>query len=74
MSKLNPAAQLAFMWFYTGNGKGSKNMVILPYKDRLELFPSISSSSSWSLLAKKRTLPGNIVNQGIYRAWQQGFN
>src|SRR5581483_6947990 len=33
-----PAAQLALMWYYIGNGKGSKNMVILPYKDRLELF------------------------------------
>src|SRR6266542_1185876 len=26
-AKANPAAQLALMWFYIGNGKGSKNMV-----------------------------------------------
>src|SRR5665213_1803884 len=31
--KANPAAQLALMWYYIGNGKGAKDMVILPYKD-----------------------------------------
>jgi glucose-6-phosphate isomerase len=36
--KMNPAALLALAWFASGNGKGLKNMVILPYKDRLELF------------------------------------
>ena len=36
--KSNPALQLALAWFESGNGKGSKNMVVLPYKDRLELF------------------------------------
>jgi len=34
----NPAAQLALMWFHSGNGRGTKDMVVLPYKDRLELF------------------------------------
>src|ERR1041385_7570374 len=37
-AKSNPAAQLALAWFYAGNGKGEKDMVVLPYKDRLELF------------------------------------
>ena len=37
-TRINPAAQLALAWFYTGNGKGEKNMIVLPYKDRLELF------------------------------------
>ena len=36
--KANPALQLALAWFASGNGKGTKNMVVLPYKDRLELF------------------------------------
>jgi hypothetical protein len=36
--KANPAALLALAWYYIGNGKGAKDMVILPYKDRLELF------------------------------------
>src|SRR5512143_523041 len=34
----NPAAQLAAMWYYAGQGRGAKDMVVLPYKDRLELF------------------------------------
>src|SRR6202007_1788274 len=36
--KTNPASQLALAWFQSGNGNGDKNMVVLPYKDRLELF------------------------------------
>src|SRR5204862_2949224 len=36
--KRNPAAQLALMWYFAGDGKGSRNLVMLPYKDRLELF------------------------------------
>src|SRR5204863_9065057 len=31
----NAAMLLALMWFYAGNGRGEKDMVILPYKDRL---------------------------------------
>src|SRR5205823_10403077 len=34
----NAAMLLALMWHYAGNGKGEKDMVILPYKDRLALF------------------------------------
>ncbi|HLE44983.1 MAG TPA: glucose-6-phosphate isomerase, partial [Methylomirabilota bacterium] len=34
----NPAALLALMWYHAGAGRGAKDMVILPYKDRLELF------------------------------------
>jgi len=29
---------LSLAWFESGNDNGTKNMVILPYKDRLELF------------------------------------
>jgi len=35
---LNPSSLLSLAWFISGNGKGAKNVVILPYKDRLELF------------------------------------
>src|SRR5262249_11265204 len=38
VSAQNPAAQLALMWYFLGDGRGSKDMVVLPYKDRLELF------------------------------------
>jgi glucose-6-phosphate isomerase len=31
--KQNPAAMLALMWYHVGAGQGTKDMVILPYKD-----------------------------------------
>jgi glucose-6-phosphate isomerase len=61
----NPAAQLALMWYYIGNGKGSKNMVILPYKDRLELFSKYLQQLVMESLGKERDLDGRFVNQGI---------
>ena len=36
--KRNPAALLALSWYYAGNGKGEKDMVVVPYKDSLLLF------------------------------------
>src|SRR4051794_39009240 len=33
----NAATLLALMWYYAGDGRGRKDMVILPYKDRLML-------------------------------------
>ena len=36
--KGNPAALLALAWYFSGNGKGEKDMVVLPYKDSLLLF------------------------------------
>src|SRR5688572_9643766 len=33
----NPAALLAAAWFFIVNGTGTKDMVVLPYKDSLEL-------------------------------------
>ena len=40
----NPAAMLALAWYHLTDGKGSKDMVILPYKDRLELFAKYLSN------------------------------
>ena len=34
----NPAALLALMWHLATDGKGAKDMVVLPYKDQLLLF------------------------------------
>ncbi|HEY1067542.1 MAG TPA: hypothetical protein VGE52_15575, partial [Pirellulales bacterium] len=34
----NPASMMALMWYYLGDGRGAKDMVVLPYKDRLVLF------------------------------------
>lgn len=61
----NPAALLALMWYYAGNGKGSKDMVILPYKDRLELFSRYLQQLVMESLGKEFDLDGNVVNQGI---------
>jgi glucose-6-phosphate isomerase len=64
-SKTNPAAQLALMWFYAGNGKGLKNMVVLPYKDRLELFSRYLQQLVMESLGKHLDLNGAVVNQGL---------
>jgi glucose-6-phosphate isomerase len=63
--KENPAAQLALMWFYIGSGKGQKNMVILPYKDRLELFSKYLQQLLMESLGKAQDRDGSIVHQGI---------
>lgn len=63
--KTNPACQLALAWFVSGNGKGTKNMVILPYKDRLELFSKYLQQLVMESLGKERDFNGNVVNQGI---------
>lgn len=63
--KVNPAAQLALLWFYAGNGKGTKDMVILPYKDRLELFSKYLQQLIMESLGKELDLSGQVVNQGI---------
>lgn len=61
----NPAALLALAWFEAGNGNGSKNMVILPYKDRLELFSKYLQQLIMESLGKELDRSGAIVNQGI---------
>lgn len=61
----NPALQLALAWFVSGNGKGEKNMVVLPYKDRLELFSKYLQQLLMESLGKELDLNRNTVNQGI---------
>lgn len=64
-TRLNPAAMLALMWYYAGNGKGTKNMVVLPYKDRLELFSKYLQQLLMESLGKQQDRDGKVVNQGI---------
>jgi len=64
-TKTNPACQIALAWYESGNGKGFKNMVVLPYKDRLELFSKYLQQLVMESLGKELDLVGNIVNQGI---------
>ena len=40
----NAAMLLALMWYYAGNGKGNKDMEILPYKDGWHCLRNICSS------------------------------
>lgn len=61
----NPAALLALAWYYAGNGKGEKDMVILPYKDSLLLFSRYLQQLVMESLGKERDLDGNLVYQGI---------
>jgi glucose-6-phosphate isomerase len=61
----NAAMLLALMWHYAGNGRGEKDMVILPYNDRLALFAKYLQQLVMESLGKEKDLDGNIVHQGI---------
>ena len=61
----NAAMLLALMWFHAGNGRGEKDMVILPYKDRLTLFSKYLQQLVMESLGKEKDLDGNVVHQGI---------
>ena len=63
--KENAAMLLALMWHHAGNGRGEKDMVILPYKDRLMLFSKYLQQLVMESLGKKLDLDGKEVNQGI---------
>src|SRR6476659_1557988 len=61
----NAAMLLALMWYYAGDGRGKKDMVILPYKDRLALFSKYLQQLVMESLGKEKDLAGNVVHQGI---------
>jgi glucose-6-phosphate isomerase len=61
----NPAALLALMWHYAGGGRGDKAMVVLPYRDRLELFSRYLQQLVMESLGKERDRRGNVVHQGL---------
>lgn len=61
----NPAAMLAAMWWQAVGGKGAKDMVVLPYNDRLELFSKYLQQLVMESLGKEKNLAGEVVNQGI---------
>ncbi|HLO88131.1 MAG TPA: glucose-6-phosphate isomerase [Nostocaceae cyanobacterium] len=63
--KNNPAALLALSWYYAGNGKGEKDMVVLPYKDSLLLFSRYLQQLVMESLGKEKDLDGKTVYQGI---------
>ncbi|HKM55054.1 MAG TPA: glucose-6-phosphate isomerase [Isosphaeraceae bacterium] len=61
----NPAALLALMWHLATDGKGAKDMVVLPYKDRLLLFSRYLQQLIMESLGKQLDLDGKRVDQGI---------
>src|SRR6059058_4048382 len=61
----NAAMLLALMWFYIGSGRGAKDMVVLPYKDRLALFSRYLQQLVMESLGKEKDRQGKIVHQGI---------
>ncbi|HEY1792192.1 MAG TPA: glucose-6-phosphate isomerase [Opitutaceae bacterium] len=61
----NPAALLALMWLFATDGRGSRDMVVLPYKDRLLFFSRYLQQLVMESLGKEHDLSGNVVNQGI---------
>jgi glucose-6-phosphate isomerase len=61
----NPAALLAASWYWATDGRGSRDMVVLPYKDRLLLFSRYLQQLIMESLGKEFDLQGRVVNQGI---------
>lgn len=63
--KTNPAALLALMWYHATGGAGQKDMVVLPYKDRLLLFSRYLQQLVMESLGKEFDLKGKRVEQGL---------
>ena len=61
----NPAALLATMWYHIGDGVGAKDMVVLPYKDRLLLLSRYLQQLVMESLGKELDRQGKTVHQGI---------
>jgi glucose-6-phosphate isomerase len=61
----NPAALMALMWYSATDGRGAKDMVVLPYKDRLLLFSRYLQQLVMESLGKEIDDIGKVVHQGI---------
>ncbi len=63
--RTNPAALLALMWYHATGGQGEKDMVVLPYKDRLLLFSRYLQQLIMESIGKRLDLEGRRVEQGL---------
>ncbi|MCB1033220.1 MAG: glucose-6-phosphate isomerase [Acidobacteria bacterium] len=61
----NPAALLALAWYHATGGQGRRDMVILPYRDRLMLMSRYLQQLVMESLGKGTDLDGRPVAQGI---------
>lgn len=64
-TRKNPAALMALMWYLRTKGRGGQSMVVLPYKDRLELLGRYLQQLVMESLGKEKDLGGTTVCQGI---------
>jgi glucose-6-phosphate isomerase len=61
----NPSMRMALAWFSSGNGNGDRNLVVLPYKDRLELLSKYLQQLIMESIGKELDLQGHKVSQGL---------
>ena len=61
----NPAALLATAWWVAGGGQGKRDMVVLPYRDRLEVFSRYLQQLVMESLGKRLDRDGQVVHQGL---------
>ena len=63
--RTNPAALLAASWYVAGDGQGRRDMVVLPYRDRLEVFSRYLQQLVMESLGKRLDRSGAVVHQGL---------
>jgi len=61
----NPAALMAASWYVAGHGAGQRDMVVLPYRDRLEVFSRYLQQLVMESLGKRLDRAGQVVHQGL---------
>lgn len=61
----NPSYMLSAMWYISGKGKGDRNMVIVPYSDRLILMSRYLQQLVMESIGKETDLDGKVVHQGL---------
>ena len=61
----NPAALMAASWFVAGDGRGTRDMVVLPYRDCLQVFSRYLQQLVMESLGKRCDRDGVVVHQGI---------
>lgn len=61
----NPAALLASMWHRACDERSRRNMVVLPYRDRLALFSRYLQQLVMESIGKNRSRTGQVIHQGL---------
>lgn len=64
-TRRNPAALMALAWHIATEGRGARDLVILPYKDRLALLSRYLQQLIMESIGKERDLDGRVVHQGL---------